>query len=290
MYRFSNIYVLAAFGTIGGALFGFDVSSMSAWIGTDQYNNYFNHPNSNLQGGITASMSAGSFLGAIAAGFLADNLGRKIALQIACVIFVVGCAVVCSSQNVAQLIVGRVINGLAIGICSSQVCVYLAELAPSSIRGRIVGIQQWAIEWGILLMYLVCYACARTVTGPAAFRISWGVQAFPAMILGVALFFFPESPRWLAGRERWEECLDILADLHGKGDRENPIVLAEFEEVREAQRVAAEAQGVGFFELFGPRIWKRTLAGTSVQMWQQLLGGNVVRIIKKYLSLHHNLS
>ncbi|KAK4493649.1 hypothetical protein PRZ48_014834 [Zasmidium cellare] len=283
MYRFSNIYVLAAFGTIGGALFGFDVSSMSAWIGTDQYNDYFNHPNSNLQGGITASMSAGSFLGAIAAGFLADRLGRKVALQIACIVFIIGCAIVCSSQNVGQLIAGRVINGLGIGVCSSQVCVYLAELSPSAIRGRIVGIQQWAIEWGILVMYLVCYACARTVSGPAAFRIAWGVQAIPAMILAVALFCFPESPRWLAGRERWEECLEVLADLHGKGDRENPIVVAEFEEVREAQRIAADAQGVGFFELFGPRIWKRTLAGTSVQMWQQLLGGNVAMYYVVYI-------
>ena len=150
MYQFSNIYVLAAFGTIGGALFGFDISSMSAWIGTDQYTNYFDSPNSDLQGGITASMSAGSFVGAIGAGFLADKLGRKIALQIACVIFSIGCSIVCSSQNVGQLIAGRIINGLAIGICSSQVCVYLAELSPGRIRGRIVGIQQWAIEWGIL--------------------------------------------------------------------------------------------------------------------------------------------
>ena len=69
MYRFSNIYVLAAFGTIGGALFGFDISSMSAWIGTEQYTTYFNNPSSDLQGGITASMSGGSLIGAIAAGF-----------------------------------------------------------------------------------------------------------------------------------------------------------------------------------------------------------------------------
>ena len=55
----------------------------------------------------------------------------------------------CSAQNIGHLIVGRIVSGLAIGITSSQVCVYLAELAPSRIRGRIVGIQQWAIEWGI---------------------------------------------------------------------------------------------------------------------------------------------
>ncbi|KAI7656186.1 hypothetical protein KC318_g12563, partial [Hortaea werneckii] len=81
MFYFTNIYVLAAFGTIGGSLFGFDISSMSAWVGADQYLEYFNHPDSDLQGGITASMSGGSFLGAIGAGFLADFFGRKIALQ-----------------------------------------------------------------------------------------------------------------------------------------------------------------------------------------------------------------
>lgn len=195
MYTISNIYVLAAFGTIGGALFGFDVSSMSAWIDQEQYLEYFNHPNSNLQGGvsehpyairnhprlmivqITASMSGGSFLGALAAGAICDSVGRRKSLMIASVIWIIGAAIQCSSQNVAQLIVGRLVSGLAVGITSSQVvssayassisskhdsdlndsnkpililesqCVYLAELSPAHIRGRVVGIQQWAIEW-----------------------------------------------------------------------------------------------------------------------------------------------
>lgn len=107
MYQISNIYVLAAFGTIGGALFGFDVSSMSAWLAAPQYLEYFNYPSSDVQGGITASMSGGSFLGALGAGFLADHFGRKIALQIACVVFVCGCVIVCAAQNVGMLIAGR---------------------------------------------------------------------------------------------------------------------------------------------------------------------------------------
>ena len=116
------------------------------------------------------------------------------------------------------------------GITSSQVCVYLAELAPGRIRGRIVGIQQWAIEWGILIMYLIAYGCAKGIKGPAAFRVAWGVEGIPAFILFGALLLFPESPRWLASKERWEECLDTLALLHGKGDRNSPIVLAEYAE------------------------------------------------------------
>lgn len=97
-------------------------------------------------------MSGGSFLGALAAGAICDAVGRRYTLMIASVVWIIGAAIQCSSQNVAQLIIGRLISGLAVGLTSSQVCVYLAELAPGRIRGRIVGIQQWAIEWGILIM------------------------------------------------------------------------------------------------------------------------------------------
>jgi MFS family permease len=252
MLMFFPCQVLAAFGTIGGALFGFDISSMSAWIGSKQYLDYFHNPGSTLQGGITASMSAGSFVGAISAGFISDHYGRKGALWTASVIWIIGAALQASSQNVGHLIAGRVVSGLAsksdslyvpsmlnilttlplfpVGITSSQVCVFLAELAPSRIRGRIVGIQQWAIEWGIFIMYLISYGCSVGVEGPAAFRIAWGIQGILGIVLGAALFFFPESPRWLASKGRWDECLYVLANLHAKGDERDPVVLAELEE------------------------------------------------------------
>jgi hypothetical protein len=151
------------------------------------------------------------------------------------------------------------------------------------IRGRIVGIQQWAIEWGILIMYLISYGCSVGISGPAAFRISWGIQGVPALILLASLVFFSESPRWLASKERWEECVDTLAVLHAKGDRNSPIVQAEFEEVQEAARIAHEAKDVSFFALFGPCIWKHTICGMSVQMWQQLLGGNIAMYYVVYI-------
>lgn len=169
------------------------------------------------------------------------------------------------------------------GITSSQVCVYLAELAPARIRGRIVGIQQWAIEWGILIMYLISYGCGKGIAGPASFRVAWGIQAVPGLILLLALPFFPESPRWLAGKERWEESLDTLAMLHGNGDRNDPVVQVEWEEVQEAVRIAHEAKDVTFLALFGPKVWMRTMCGVSVQVWQQLLGGNVAMYYVVYI-------
>jgi MFS family permease len=102
-------------------------------------------------------MPGGSFVGALLSGFLSDILGRKRAIQAGAVIWCIGSILVCASQDIAMLVVGRFINGLSVGICSAQVPVYISELAPPSKRGRVVGTQQWAITWGILIMYVHIY-------------------------------------------------------------------------------------------------------------------------------------
>lgn len=132
-------------------------------------------------------------------------------------------------------------------------------------------------------MYLISYGCSVSIHRPAAFRIAWGLQAVPGAVLFVSLFLFPESPRWLASKDRWEECHDVLANLHAKGDRDNIEVLAELDEVREAARIAAESKEIGYLGLFAPKMWKRTVIGVSAQVWQQLLGGNVMLYYLVYI-------
>lgn len=132
-------------------------------------------------------------------------------------------------------------------------------------------------------MYLISYGCVNSIHSSNAFRIAWGIQGVPALILFVALFFFPESPRWLGQKERWEECEEVLAHLHGDGDRNHAFVVTELAEVREAARVSHESKNLGVLGLFGPKMWKRTLAGCSVQVWQQLLGGNVMLYYLVYI-------
>jgi hypothetical protein len=136
----------------------------------------------------------------------------------------------------------------------------------------VVGIQQWAIEWGILIMFFISYGCSF-INSPSAFRLAWGLQAIPAAILFGALFFFPESPRWLASKDRWDETLEVLAQLHADGNVNDPTVRAEYEEVREAQAIAAQAAAVSWIGLFGPDMWRRTTVGLFAQIWQQMLGG-----------------
>ncbi|AEO64471.1 uncharacterized protein THITE_2110636 [Thermothielavioides terrestris NRRL 8126] len=291
MYQASNVYFICGFSAIGGGLFGFDISSMSGVLGTQAYKRYFNNPVSYAQGGITAAMPAGSLVGSLMSSFIADKYSRKVALQISCVLWIIGSILMTAAQNVAMLCVGRVICGLCVGIASSIVPVYQAEIAPKEIRGRVVSLQQWAITWGILIQYFIQFGAAEGIGGgskdpnqpTAAFRIPWGVQMVPAFILLVGLFFFPYSPRWLASKDRWEEALEVLARLHGKGDLNHPKVLAQYQEIEEALRFEREQATSSLKVLVSPRMLKRVVLGMSIQMWSQLCGMNIMMYYIVYI-------
>jgi len=128
-----NSYAICGFAALGGMLFGFDISSMSGVLGTQAYTNYFcagTRGDGTIQGAITASMPAGSLVGALLSSFIADRLSRRAAIQVGGLIFIIGAILQCSAQNIGHLCVGRVIAGIAIGICSSIVPVYQSEIAP----------------------------------------------------------------------------------------------------------------------------------------------------------------
>jgi len=94
----------------------------------------------------------------------------------------------------------------------------------------------------------------------------------PAVILFVGLFFFPYSPRWLASKDRWEEAIRVLANLHGGGDINHPKALAEYQEIEEALRFEREEAVSSYKQLVAPRMFKRVILGMSIQMWSQLCG------------------
>ncbi|KAK9471221.1 general substrate transporter [Dipodascopsis tothii] len=270
-----NPYVVAASSTIGGMLFGMDVSSVAAFVDNETYRAYFNYPNDVQQGMITAVMAVGSFFGSITSGKFSDKMGRKRVIQIGAIIWVVGALVQCSVTGVRQLMLGRFIGGLSIGICSSQVPVYIAELSPKRIRGRLVGLFQWSITWGITIMFFISYACTF-MEGPKSFRTAWGIQAIPGVALYFALAGFPESPRWLASKDRWDEAVEIIAGIQGHGDIENDAVTVEVQEIREAVEIERMSQDVTVLSLFEAKTRFRTLTGLSAMVWQQLTGINVM--------------
>jgi MFS family permease len=153
LIHLTQFIAICGFAAIGGGLFGFDISSMAGVLGTPAYKNYFGAPSGTRQGGITASMPAGSLIGALSSSFLADRLSRRTAIQIAALVWILGSILQTASNGVPLLCVGRLVAGWAIGVCSAIVPVYQAEIAPKHIRGRVVSLQQWAITWGILIQY-----------------------------------------------------------------------------------------------------------------------------------------
>ncbi|KAK9469438.1 general substrate transporter [Lipomyces arxii] len=275
MIKVYNPYLVAMSATVGGMLFGFDISSVSAFVDDDEYRRFFNYPDSTKQGGITASMAGGSFLSSLVAGLISDKIGRKYSIQLGALIWIIGSAIQCSVQNTAQLVCGRFISGLAIGVCSSQVPVYLAELSPKKIRGRLVGLFQWAVTWGIMIMFYICYGCTF-MDGPKAFRTAWGIQMVPGFLLFSTLVLFPESPRWLAARDRWDEAIEIITKVQGGNAEDDADVKLEIQELREAVRVDQMSKDVGYVDLFKRGSRLRTFVGATAQIWQQLTGMNVM--------------
>lgn len=275
-YTVYNPYLLAFLGTSGGMLMGFDVSSVSAFVGQDTYNEYFGYPNAVTQGGITGSMAAGSFLACLFAGYLSDAIGRRGIIQISSFVWIIGAAIQCSAINRASLVVGRIVGGVAIGFVSSQVPVYVAEIAPKHIRGRLVGLYQWAITWGIMVMFYISFGCSH-IEGTKSFRIAWGLQMVPGMLLFMTTLVLSESPRWLARKERWDEALEIITRVQGKGRIDSPEVMIEIQEIKEAVALdqAMRTHHV-LADMFSRRSINRTLVGIWAQIWQQLSGINIM--------------
>ncbi|KAF2840908.1 general substrate transporter [Patellaria atrata CBS 101060] len=286
----SNVYVVCSFAAIGGALFGMDIASMSAVLGTSAYKHYFNYPKSYMQGLITSSMPMGSIFGTFSSSFIADRYSRKIAIQIACVLWIMGSAIQSGCNGLPALCLGRAVAGVGIGIASAVVPMYQAEIAPKEIRGRVVTIQQWGITWGILIQYFIQYGASfagggadNPTQGTIAFRLPWAIQIVPGLILGISLFWLPYSPRWLASQDRWEESVTVLANLHARGDVKHPKVLAQYREIEEALRFEKEVAAAGWAALLEARMAKRVLLGMSVQFWSQLSGVNIMMYYIVYI-------
>ncbi|EXJ65467.1 hypothetical protein A1O7_01808 [Cladophialophora yegresii CBS 114405] len=284
-----NTYMVAFIATMGGMLFGFDISSMSAIIGTQQYNDYFDKPAGVVQGAIGSSLAAGSVVGSIVAGPLSNKIGRRDSIMFACIFWLIGTAVQAATTGIGSLIAGRILNGITVGITSCQVPVYLAEISRKEKRGGVIVIQQLAINWGILIMFFIGYGCSF-IKGTASFRTAWAIQFVPCVFLIIGLPFLPRSPRWLAKVDRPDEAINILAKIHAKGNAQDPLVVAEWEDITET--IAAERSGAhrGWRRFVENGMWKRTLVGFTIGMWQQNSGANVMTYYVVYIFMMAGLT
>jgi MFS family permease len=177
------------FVTVGGMLFGFDISSMSTIISPQQCIAFFyNHHGAN-QGAINSALAAGSVTGFLMAGPISDHIGHHASIMFASFWWLVRTAVQTTVNGFGSLMAGHILNGVCVGITSSQVPVYLAEITKKEKRGSIRTIQQLAIEWGILIVFFIGYA-RKHVPGPSSFRPAWDLQFVPCVVLIAGLPFF----------------------------------------------------------------------------------------------------
>ncbi|EDK41761.1 hypothetical protein PGUG_05859 [Meyerozyma guilliermondii ATCC 6260] len=277
-----NPYIISIISCIAGMMFGFDISSMSAFVSLPAYVNYFDTPSAVIQGFITSAMALGSFFGSIASAFVSEPFGRRASLLTCSWFWMIGAAIQASSQNRAQLIIGRIISGFGVGFGSSVAPVYGSEMAPRKIRGRIGGIFQLSVTLGIMIMFFISYGTSHIKTA-AAFRLAWALQIIPGLLMCIGVFFIPESPRWLAKQGHWDEAEIIVAKIQAKGDRENPDVLIEISEIKDQLMVDENAKAFTYADLFSKKYLPRTITAMFAQIWQQLTGMNVMMYYIVYI-------
>jgi len=155
-----------------------------------------------------SSLLAGCVVGAACGGWLSDQWGRRKILIVSAILFAISSIGAALPRNLTEFTIARLAGGLAIGAASVLAPLYIAEVSPAHLRGRLVSLNQMAIVVGILLAYLVNWTLAST--GPEAWRWMFAIAAIPSLLFLVALFFVPESPRWLTEQGREDEARHVL--------------------------------------------------------------------------------
>jgi SP family sugar:H+ symporter-like MFS transporter len=224
---------------------------------------------------IVATLSLGTLVGALIAGPIANNrrLGRKYSVCLWCVVFILGNCLQIAAQYPYWyvLMIGRIISGFAIGGLSVMVPAYQGESAPTHLRGAIVCCYQLFITIGILIAYLINFG-TETIEGTASWRIPVGISYFWALVLGLGILFFPETPRHDFRHGRVEKASESIARFYGVSPR-HKVVKKQLEEMQEKLRIEQEGGDHSIWEVFtGPRMFYRLALGMTIQALQQMTG------------------
>ncbi len=248
---------------LGGLLFGFDTAVIS---GTTESLQRVFALNDFWLGFAVASALIGTIVGAFTVGKPADAIGRRRTLVTMAVLYFVSALGTALAQSLTQFALFRFVGGLAIGGASVVAPMYIAEISPARLRGRLVELNQLNIVLGILLAFLSNYVTAQLVGGGDAWRWMLGVMAAPSVLFFAALFFIPESPRWLVKVGRAAEARAVLERV---GDED---VEAEMTEIV----ASLTDQGAGGDRLLQRRYLKPILLAWAVAMLNQLSGINAM--------------
>lgn len=269
------IIAIVAVATIGGLLFGYDSGAVN---GTqDGLKSTFALSEGGL-GFTVGSLLIGCFIGAFLAGRLADLIGRRNVMILTAILFLIGALIQGFSHEQWIFVVARIAGGMAVGAASVLSPAYISEVAPANIRGRMTTVQQIMIISGLTAAFVVNYYLAKTAGastnlfwgGYEAWRWMYWMQAIPATVFLIALFFIPESPRYLVSKGRNEEAARVLTSLFGADTATKKLteIQASFSDHRPALRDILDPVKGGV----RPVVW----AGLLLAVFQQLVGINVI--------------
>ncbi|KAL3418307.1 D-xylose-proton symporter (hexose transporter) [Phlyctema vagabunda] len=323
---FENSYLLgvALFASLGGFLFGYDQGVVSGVLTMESFGAAFPKvfADTGFKGWFVSTILLTAWFGSLLNGPIADRLGRKFDMMLAVVIFVIGSAVQAGAVNMVMLFVGRAIAGLAVGMLTMVIPLYISEVSLPDVRGGLVVLQQLSITIGILASFWIDYGthyiggirCAPDISytggttdaatfdpyndvGPngctgqsdAAWRIPLALQILPALILGIGMIFYPDSPRWLLSQERDEEAYKVLSKLR-RFAPDHPQIVAEVLDIKAAIMLEnayvrdhyAGLSGIKlhtaqYMSLFTNKSRFRRLAiGCCIMFFQQFMGCNAM--------------
>jgi len=279
-YRLGYVWLITVIAALGGLLFGYD------WVvigGAKPFFERYFHLTNAAQSGLANSCALiGCFVGALVAGALSDKFGRKRLLIASALLFAVTSLGNALAATFSVFVAWRMLGGVAIGLASNLSPLYIAEIAPAAMRGKLVAINQLTIVMGVLSAQLVNWALGHNLPegatdefiqnswyGQAGWRWMFGITAIPASLFFIGMFTVPESPRWLAKNGKPDRARAVLSKIGGANYA--AVALADIEAT-----LVNEIRKVNFRDLLEPRMRKVLLLGVVLAVFQQWCGINTI--------------
>jgi sugar porter (SP) family MFS transporter len=261
-----NVYVclIALVVAIGGFLFGYDTAVVSGAIGFLQ--EHFNLGPA-AKGWAASSALIGCIIGAAVAGTLSDRFGRKKILLLTGLLFAVSAITSAIPRTLGQFITARIIGGIGVGAASMLVPLYIAEVSPAAIRGRLVSLQQLAVVVGIVIVYFANMIIQSIGNESWNIMYGWrwmfGSETIPAMLYFFLLLLVPESPRWLTKQGYEDKAFGVLSRIGGP-----KVAQEELADIREAVKL----EGESIWQVFKPRMNIALTIAVILAILQQVTG------------------
>ncbi|MCJ1289880.1 hypothetical protein MMC34_001413 [Xylographa carneopallida] len=283
-----HVLLLACSACFGGMLFGMDIGIIGGVLTLPAFEAEFGIAGlsktdaANLSANIVSVMQAGAFAGALIANPISDRIGRKPGLYMVSILTVMGVIFQsASSGKLAAMYIGRFISGLGLGAATMLTPTYISENAPRAIRGALTGLYQLFETTGAMLAFWINYGSLLHLTGNSTWIVPLSMQALPAILLSVGMFFCHESPRFLARQDDWEQASAILSKVRSL-PVEHPYVQTELHEMQaQLEEERALIGGNSWWDI-QREMWtisgnrKRALISIFLMVCQQMTGTNAI--------------